>query len=244
MNWLNWLPWRFIVRRVAHSHGFLDPVALLARLHRFAQPSEVGEPVELLRAGVVFHARGLINSRVVQHNLDWVWPYWIEQQFNPRSTSFVPRAFSISHINLTHRNWTAVGIPDCNALPIVDPRGLVTPFYEANAKTLTGARDIVGAIVVDFRALDTLVEIAVFALAGLGITMLLRQAARRDDDEGSPVEATPESEPRMMSTLGISMPSMFITPLRPSAMRTAPPRPRIDATTPTISDSSSELNLT
>lgn len=130
MRWMNWLPWRFTVRYVARKQGFMDPIALLARLHSFAQPSEVDVPIELVRAGVVFHARGLINGRVVQHNLDWVWPYWIERQFDPRDLSFVPRAFSITHINLTHRNWTALGHPDCEALPIVDPRGLVTPFYD------------------------------------------------------------------------------------------------------------------
>ncbi|HEX5793877.1 MAG TPA: hypothetical protein VFY01_11420, partial [Rheinheimera sp.] len=130
MTWLKWLPWRYVVRYVAHKHGFIDPVALLARLHNFAQPSEVGEPIELLRAGVVFHARGLINSRVIQHNLDWVWPYWIERQFDPYDASFIPRAFSITHINLTHRNWTAIGLPDCTELPIVDPRGLLTPFLD------------------------------------------------------------------------------------------------------------------
>jgi hypothetical protein len=130
MPWMKWLPWRFLVRRVARAHGFLDPIALLARLHRFAQPSEVGEPIELLRAGVVFHARGLINSRVIQHNLDWVWPYWVERQFNPKDDAFVPRAFSITHVNLTHRNWTAVGQPDCPELPIVDPRGMLTPLYD------------------------------------------------------------------------------------------------------------------
>ncbi|MCS4308364.1 hypothetical protein M2404_002719 [Rheinheimera pacifica] len=130
MTWLKWLPWRYVVRYVAHKHGFIDPVALLARLHNFAQPSEVGEPIELLRAGVVFHARGLINSRVIQHNLDWVWPYWIERQFDPNDMSFIPRAFSITHINLTHRNWTAIGLPDCPELPIVDPRGLLTPFLD------------------------------------------------------------------------------------------------------------------
>lgn len=130
MVWLKWLPWKFIVRRVARAHGFLDPIALLARLHRFAQPSEVAEPIELLRAGVVLHARGLINSRVIQHNLDWVWPYWVERQFDPKDDAFVPRAFSITHINLTHRNWTAIGLPDCPELPIVDPRGLVTPFFD------------------------------------------------------------------------------------------------------------------
>lgn len=131
MPWMKWLPWRFLIRRVARAHGFLDPIALLGRLHRFAQPSEVAEPVELLRAGVIFHARGLINSRVIQHNLDWVWPYWIERQFDPNSEAFVPRAFTITHVNLTHRNWTAVGLPDVPELPIVDPRGLVTPFLDS-----------------------------------------------------------------------------------------------------------------
>jgi hypothetical protein len=130
MIWLKWLPWRFVIRRIARQKGFLDPIALLARLHSFAQPSEVGEPIELLRAGVVFHARGLINSRVIQHNLDWVWPYWIERQFDPNDDSFIPRAFSITHINLTHRNWTAIGYPDCAELPIVDPRGLLTPVLD------------------------------------------------------------------------------------------------------------------
>ncbi len=125
-----WLPWKMLVRRAAKAHGFLDPVDLMARLHSFAQPSEVAEPIELLRAGVIFHARGLINTKAIQHNLDWVWPYWVERQFNPQDPSFIPRAFSITHINMTQRNWTAVGLPDCSAYPIVDPRGLLTPFFD------------------------------------------------------------------------------------------------------------------
>lgn len=130
MSWMKWLPWRYLVKQLAHRHGFLDPVALLGKLHGFAQPSEVGEPIELLRAGVVFHARGLINSRVIQHNLDWVWPYWVERQFDPADAAFIPRAFSITHINLTNRNWTAIGQPDVDELPVVDPRGLLTPFHD------------------------------------------------------------------------------------------------------------------
>ncbi len=128
--WLKWLPWRMILKRVAKSYGFIDPINVLSQMHRFAQPSEVTEPIELLRAGVIFHARGMINTRAIQHNLDWVWPYWIEQQFNPRSPSFIPRAFSATHVNLTHRNWTAVGRPGSRDYPIVDPRGLVTPHED------------------------------------------------------------------------------------------------------------------
>jgi hypothetical protein len=124
------LPWKFLVKHAARRYGVLDPATFLARMRRFSQPSEVAEPLELLRAGIVFHARGLVNAKAIQHNLDWVWPYWVERQFNPKDPSFVPRAFSFSHINLTHRNWTAVGMPGVSAYPIVDPRGLVTPLHD------------------------------------------------------------------------------------------------------------------
>lgn len=129
--WIKWLPWKYIVSRLARSHGFTDPIALLSHFRRFSEPSEVAEPIELLRAGVVLHARGLINSRVIQHNLDWVWPYWVNQQFDPRSKAFIPRAFSLTHINLSARNWTSVGIPGFSMYPIVAPRGLVMPFWDS-----------------------------------------------------------------------------------------------------------------
>jgi len=61
----------------------------------------------------------------------------------------------------------------------------VTPYYEANAKTQAEASDVVGAIVVDFRQLDTVIEITVFAAAGLGAYMLLRPAAAKAGDRGS-----------------------------------------------------------
>ncbi len=128
--WLKWLPWRMIIRNVAKQKGFLDPVTLWSRLERFSQPSEVAAPVELLRSGAVMHARGLLNSQAIQHNMDWIWPYWVECQFNPRHIAFVPRAFSLTHINLTQRNWTAVGLPGMGEYPIVDPRGLLTPFFD------------------------------------------------------------------------------------------------------------------
>jgi multisubunit Na+/H+ antiporter MnhB subunit len=60
---------------------------------------------------------------------------------------------------------------------------VVTPFFAENAKPLTAAKDIVGAIIVDFRALDTMIEIAVFSMAGLGMFTLLRQASRAVGDK-------------------------------------------------------------
>ena len=78
----------------------------------------------------------------------------------------------------------------------------VTPFYAANAKLLTGATDMVGAIVVDFRALDTVIEIAVFSIAGLGIYTLLRFAARKHGDSGQQLDTLPQSS-AATATFGI-----------------------------------------
>ncbi|MDZ7780000.1 MAG: hypothetical protein U5R14_08740 [Gemmatimonadota bacterium] len=128
--WTRWHLLRWVLSKTARATGFLDPVPLLARLERLAQPSEVAAPIELLRAGFLFHVRGLLNARVIQYNLDWVWPYWVEQQYDAGSEAFIPRAFSLTHVNLTHRNWTAVGLPDVDRHPVVDPRGLVTPLYD------------------------------------------------------------------------------------------------------------------
>jgi len=129
--WLKWLPWKIILKKVARAQGFIDPILLMSQFNRFAQPSEVLAPIELLRAGAVLHARGLINSQVIQHNLDWIWPYWAQRQFDPLDPTFIPRAFSMTHINLTHRNWTAVGVPGFYQAPVVDPRGLVMPFFDS-----------------------------------------------------------------------------------------------------------------
>ena len=125
-----YIPWKFLIKRAARAYGIIDPLTFLARIRQFSQPSEVQEPIELVRAGIAFHTRGLINTKAIQHNLDWIWPYWVEKQFNPNDNSFIPRAFSFSHVNLTHRNWTAVGHPDLPLYPIVDPRGLITPLYD------------------------------------------------------------------------------------------------------------------
>ena len=60
---------------------------------------------------------------------------------------------------------------------------VVTPYYEENSKSLTGSGDIVGAIVVDFRGFDTMIEITVFSMAGAGLYTLLRHAMKKRETE-------------------------------------------------------------
>jgi multicomponent K+:H+ antiporter subunit A len=86
---------------------------------------------------------------------------------------------------------------------------VVTPFFEANAKILTGAKDIVGAIVVDFRAFDTLLEISVFSIAGLGIYTLLLYASRLAGDEVID-EPLPKTDIRKTAGIGGPRTSSFV----------------------------------
>jgi multicomponent K+:H+ antiporter subunit A len=68
----------------------------------------------------------------------------------------------------------------CSYAFLTRPReSIVTPYYEQNSKPLTGAADIVGAIVVDFRGFDTMIEITVFSMAGVGVYTLLRYAMKK-----------------------------------------------------------------
>jgi Multisubunit Na+/H+ antiporter, MnhB subunit len=54
----------------------------------------------------------------------------------------------------------------------------ITDFYEATSASEAHGRNIVNVILVDFRALDTMGEIAVVAIAGLAALALLAARVR------------------------------------------------------------------
>jgi multicomponent Na+:H+ antiporter subunit A len=60
---------------------------------------------------------------------------------------------------------------------------------------LTGGANVVNTILVDFRALDTLGEIVVLAVASLGIVALVRMVRRHPVPPPHPLDATADSEP-------------------------------------------------
>ncbi|MCI5195367.1 MAG: putative monovalent cation/H+ antiporter subunit A [Candidatus Electrothrix sp. AW5] len=59
----------------------------------------------------------------------------------------------------------------------------LTPFFAENSVTLAKGRNIVNVILVDFRALDTLGEITVLAVAAIGIYALLKQQKQNEQNE-------------------------------------------------------------
>lgn len=64
------------------------------------------------------------------------------------------------------------------ALPF---RSLLTPFFAENSVPLARGRNIVNVILVDFRAIDTLAEITVLAVAAIGVYALLKLRLSQDE---------------------------------------------------------------
>ncbi|SOC79094.1 multisubunit sodium/proton antiporter, MrpA subunit [Salinimicrobium sediminis] len=59
----------------------------------------------------------------------------------------------------------------------------VSDFYAENAYVLAKGKNVVNVILVDFRGVDTLMEISVLTIAAIGVFSLLKLRLRRDDRE-------------------------------------------------------------
>jgi len=61
----------------------------------------------------------------------------------------------------------------------------ISGYYVEVSDSLAHARNIVNAILVDFRGIDTLGEISVLAIAGLGVYALLKMGRERSPSSPS-----------------------------------------------------------
>ncbi len=69
---------------------------------------------------------GANNMLAVHTNRNWVWPLWIEEQWQPRSSAFIPTGAGLLGANLSRRNWTSLGHSDSPQECMVDPVGMIT----------------------------------------------------------------------------------------------------------------------
>ena len=138
-------------------------------------------PAELIPVGARLILRGWLNNKFFPTNRNWILPYWAERQFDPRDHSFLPRGLNLYTINYTHRDWTMIGNARREREAIVDPRGLVTPWFdgwsldvwlETNGKLFAPSRlaaveqslhENLPMVVTAFQANDVRVQIQVFA---------------------------------------------------------------------------------
>jgi hypothetical protein len=87
-----------------------------------------GFPKELFQLSAPLVVRGLLNFAILQMKRDWIYPFWVHRQLDPSGDSYIPRSQNPLLLNVTHRNWTAIGSLNGLHEAIVDPRGLVTPL--------------------------------------------------------------------------------------------------------------------
>jgi hypothetical protein len=107
-----------------------DIVRYLSTFQRLGETVEVQLPGELLPIGARTVFRALRTRAAAQLGVDWIWPYWLHRQLDPSSPSFIPRGHLPVLTNVTSRNWTAIGNVGSTWEGIVDPRGLVTPWFD------------------------------------------------------------------------------------------------------------------
>jgi len=127
---------------MARWHGFVlrrflgrlrigdDIVRHLTTFQRLGETLEVEPPGEMLPTGARTLFRAIRSRAAAQIKPDWLWPYWVERQLDPTSPDFTPRGHLPFLANVTHRNWTMVGNLGSAWEAIVDPRGLVTPWFD------------------------------------------------------------------------------------------------------------------
>jgi hypothetical protein len=104
-----------------HWNPFLRALAGQGR------PSPVFFPPELVDQGLTIALTGFTNTFAFQAHPSWALPWWAEQQVRPESASFIPTGVNVLTVNLTHRNWTALGLAGMAWKAMVDPCGMLTP---------------------------------------------------------------------------------------------------------------------
>lgn len=87
-------------------------------------------PKELVPLNTKQLSRGMLNYTFFQHYPDWKRPFWAVKQYDPNYIGFIPRSHLGVSVNVTHRNWTAIGNMNCDVEPIVNPCGTVVPFVD------------------------------------------------------------------------------------------------------------------
>lgn len=119
----------FVLEQALRQLGI--PADAIRQLQLAGQLSDVngnGFPAELFQLSAPMVTRGLLNYAILQMKRDWLYPYWVHQQLDPKSESFIARSQNPLLLNITQRNWTLLGSPSGFHEAIVDPRGLVTPL--------------------------------------------------------------------------------------------------------------------
>jgi len=116
---------RFFLRRIGMP---LDATDMLRSAMKLGNPTITEWPAETLPMNTRLFACGFWNYSFFQFNRKFLPPFWAQEQYNPESTSFIPRSHNILSMNQTQRNWIAIGFPGSNFEASIDMAGGIMPF--------------------------------------------------------------------------------------------------------------------
>lgn len=99
---------RFFLRRIGVPPDATD---MLRSAMKLGNPTKTEWPAETLPMNSRLFAAGFWNYSFFQFNRKFLPPLWAEEQYNPASSSFLPRSHNILSMNQTQRNWVGIGFP-------------------------------------------------------------------------------------------------------------------------------------
>lgn len=119
---------RSVISKVGKWFGVHPEVGdLISGGFRLTNPDDADLPSENLTFASRLIASGIWNYCFFQFYRNFVGPYWVERQYNPKDVSFIPRAVSPLSINVTHRTWMGFRGPASAHFALMDPAGAISP---------------------------------------------------------------------------------------------------------------------
>lgn len=93
-----------VIRKSLQLAGRVNLIPFFDSILAHGRRREVDPPIELLEQGLWVLLSGANNSVAMHASSHWLWPYWMQRQCDPRSSSFVPSGAQLLTVNITHRN--------------------------------------------------------------------------------------------------------------------------------------------
>lgn len=165
-----------------------DVGGLISGAGRLVNPHRAALPLENLPLASRIMASGLWNYSFFQYYPGIVGPRWVEQQYDPESSSFIPRAGSLLSVNLTLRNWMGVRGFHARNFALIDTVGALGPvvgYYSIEFGLRIGSRIYLASrgeinITQTLRK-DTPVPMTIFKRDGVDVRWTVSGSNSNDD---------------------------------------------------------------
>ena len=107
-----------------------NTIKLIQRSFELGNPSQTIWPSDVMPMVSRLVAGGVWNYSFFQFHRHFYFPFWAQQQYNPKNESFIPRSHNILSMNQSHRNWVSISFPGKLNEVSVDPALAIMPSID------------------------------------------------------------------------------------------------------------------